>query len=40
MKRFRMNSEKNEIKKKNYLKINNENLSAKKVANMIKEFIY
>lgn len=40
MKRFRMNSEKGEIKKKNYLKINNENLSAKKVANMIKEFIY
>lgn len=40
MKKFRMNSEKDEINKKNYLRINNEKLSADKVAKMIKEFIY
>ena len=32
-----MNSKEGEIKQKNYLKINNTNLSAENVAKMIKE---
>lgn len=39
MKEFRMNSNKGEIKKENYMRINNENLSAKEVANIIKKMI-
>lgn len=36
-KKHRMNSEKNEVHKKNYFKINNTRLSAKKTAQLIKE---
>lgn len=35
--KYRLNSEKGEIKQKNYLKINNTNLSAENVAKMIKD---
>ncbi|PGV53426.1 AAA family ATPase [Bacillus sp. AFS037270] len=37
MKKYRLNSLDGEIKKKNYLKINNTNLSAEEVAKMIKD---
>jgi len=37
MGKYRMNSKEGEIKQKNYLKINNTNLSAENVAKMIKE---
>lgn len=35
--KYRLNSEKGEIKQKNYLRINNTNLSAESVAKIIKE---
>lgn len=35
--KYRLNSEPNEIKRKNYIKINNTNLSAEETAKMIKE---
>ena len=34
---YRFNTKKNEFHRQNYLKINNTNLSAKKVAEMIKK---
>lgn len=37
MEKYRLNSLENEIKKEKYIKINNTNLSAKKVAKIIKE---
>ncbi|UOE62941.1 shikimate kinase [Priestia filamentosa] len=37
MDRFRLNSERGEIDKENYIRINNENLQAEVVAKMIKE---
>ena len=37
MEKFRINSYSGEIKEKNYLKINNTNISAEKVAKMKKE---
>ncbi|MFP3847083.1 DEAD/DEAH box helicase family protein [Priestia filamentosa] len=37
MDRFRLNSERGEIDKENYIRINNENLEAEVVAKMIKE---
>jgi len=40
MKQYRLNSKKWEIKRKNYTRIDNTNLSAKEVAKMIKEMIY
>lgn len=38
--KYRLNSQEWEIKKENYLKIENTNLSAEEVAKIIKEFIY
>lgn len=35
--KYRLNSKPNEIKEKNYLRINNTNISAKDTAQMIKE---
>lgn len=37
MKNYRLNSKEGEINKENYLRINNTNLSAEEVANMIKK---
>jgi hypothetical protein len=37
MEKFRLNSIEGEIQKENYLKINNTNMSAEEVANLIKE---
>jgi len=37
MDKFRMNSKEGEIKKENYIRIDNTNLAAKEVANMIKK---
>ena len=35
--KYRMNSYENEVKDKNYIRINNENKSAEEVAKIIKE---